>query len=111
MASSPALPAAPRMDCDEIVKRLRANEARLREKGVLHLALFGSRARGTPRDDSDLDVLVDIDPALPRFSLLDLAGVALMLEDLLGLEANVVERSGLTPRLKARIADDVREVF
>ena len=52
------------MTRDEIIARLRARKPEIRAKGVLHLALFGSRVRGDYRPDSDLDVLVDIDPTL-----------------------------------------------
>jgi predicted nucleotidyltransferase len=33
------------MNREEIIARLRENEAALRERGVAHAALFGSRAR------------------------------------------------------------------
>jgi uncharacterized protein len=61
------------MTRDEIIARIRANESALRAKGVAHLAIFGSRARGAARSDSDLDVLIDI-AAGQRFSLLNLSG-------------------------------------
>ena len=82
------------MTRDKIIEQLRQNEGRLKAKGVLHLALFGSRMRGDHRPDSDLDVLVDIDPAHPKFSLLDLAGVCSIVEDLTGIEAIAIERTG-----------------
>jgi predicted nucleotidyltransferase len=34
------------MNCEDIIARLRENEAALHEQGVVHAALFGSRARG-----------------------------------------------------------------
>ena len=97
----------------EIIARLQAHEADIKAKGVRHLALFGSRARGDSKPDSDLDVLVDIDPTLRRFSLLDLAAVKRRLDEILGLDTNIVERKTIKPGSKfaQRIADDVVEVF
>lgn len=62
------------MQKGEIIARLRAHQADLNSRGVEHLAIFGSRARGDDREDSDLDLLLDV-PTGRRFSLFDLAGV------------------------------------
>jgi predicted nucleotidyltransferase len=101
------------MSRDQIIARLKKRKADIEAKGVLHLALFGSRMRGDHRPDSDLDVIVDIDPALPKFSLLDLAGVKVRLDEILGLDTNIVERRTIKPGSKfaQRIADDIVEVF
>ena len=53
------------MNTPEIIARLRENEAALRAQGVRHVALFGSRARGDDRPDSDIDILVEIAPDAP----------------------------------------------
>jgi predicted nucleotidyltransferase len=45
---------------DEIIATLRAHEPELRAAGVKSLALFGSTARGEQRDDSDIDVVVQL---------------------------------------------------
>lgn len=42
----------------DILHRIRVREASLRRLGVDRLSIFGSRARGTASDTSDLDVLV-----------------------------------------------------
>ena len=101
------------MNGGEIIQALAHSRAALQAKGVQHLALFGSHARGDARDDSDLDVLIDIDPALPRFSLLDLASIANLLTDITGIEATPIERKMLAkdPRFAGRIANDIVEVF
>ena len=55
------------MKRDEIIRTLNEREADLRAHGVMHAALFGSVARDEQRPDSDIDILVDLDPALsPR---------------------------------------------
>jgi hypothetical protein len=46
----------------DIIDRLRENEAALRARGVAHAAVFGSRARGDERPDSDTDIMIEIDP-------------------------------------------------
>jgi predicted nucleotidyltransferase len=50
------------MDKQQILDRLRENERALRERGVTHAALFGSRARGDDRPDSDIDIMIEIAP-------------------------------------------------
>ena len=50
------------MNSQEIIARLKENEATLRSRGVSHAALFGSRARGDNRPDSDIDIMIEIDP-------------------------------------------------
>ena len=50
------------MNGQEIIARLKENEAALRLRGVSHAALFGSRARGDNRPDSDIDIMIEIDP-------------------------------------------------
>ena len=97
----------------QIISALKARKAEIRAKGVLHLALFGSRMRGDHRKNSDLDVLVDIDPKLRRFSLFDLVAVKRALDEIVELETNIVERRSIKPgsRFAQRIADDIVEVF
>jgi hypothetical protein len=51
------------MNRQEAIAILRQHADTLRSKGVRHAALFGSVARDDNRPDSDVDILVDIDPA------------------------------------------------
>jgi uncharacterized protein len=44
---------------EEVITRLKAHEAELRNLGVRHLYIFGSTARGTARDNSDVDLFFD----------------------------------------------------
>lgn len=85
----------------------------LQARGIQHLALFGSYARGEAQKDSDLDVLIDIDPTLPKFSLVDLAGIANLLTNITGIEAHPIERKMIAkdPRFAQRIAADIVEIF
>ena len=62
--------------------------------GARDVRIFGSHARGTAGPDSDLDILVKLDPGR---SLLDLIAIKQDLEDLLGCRVDVVTESSLSP--------------
>lgn len=95
---------------DEVIAKLRSISTALRAEGVTGLGVFGSRARGDQCADSDLDILIDIDP-LSRFSLLNLSGVGLLIEDTTGLKTQVSLRRALDDATRLRIADDLITVF
>ena len=97
-------------DCGAIVAGLVRLKPALRAEGVTSLAIFGSRARGDHRPDSDLDVLIDVEPGR-KFSLLDLVGVSHIISDALKVEANIFMRRSLAPQMAESIARDLVEVF
>lgn len=69
--------------------------------------VFGSVVHGTDTDDSDLDILVD---ALPGASLMDLCGLQVALEDLLGVRVDVLTPGDLPPRFRARVLAEAQAV-
>ena len=95
----------PHLTREEAARLIRARGAEIHARGVTRLALFGSLARGEGQASSDIDVVVDIDPAC-RLSLLDQAGLRLVLCDLLGCETDVVVRQDLRADFRARISAD-----
>ncbi|MGH7041401.1 MAG: type II toxin-antitoxin system ParD family antitoxin [Acetobacteraceae bacterium] len=89
---------------------LAALEPKLRARGVASLALFGSVVRGDARPDSDIDVLIAVDPAA-RFSLVDLVSVKNFLAEHLGREVDVVTRDGIEPALRDTVFAEAERVF
>jgi uncharacterized protein len=97
-------------EADKIIADLKRLEPKLREKGVTHLSIFGSRSRGDHGPESDLDVLIDLQKG-QRYSLLKLAGVGHIIEDELGFETSVVVSDALRDEFRIEIAPDVKKVF
>lgn len=83
---------------------------RLTLEGIIHVAMFGSRARGDDRPDSDLDLLIDVVPERP-FSVLDLVGVQQVIGDEIGIAVNVLMRRSLLPEFRQAIASDVVDIY
>jgi hypothetical protein len=89
---------------------LHRHEAELRQRGVSHAAVFGSVARGEARADSDIDVLVDLDPHLPM-GVFEYSRLKLDIGKMLGGAVDVVNRKTLRPLLKDAILRDAVNVF
>jgi len=62
--------------------------------------IFGSVLHGEDHESSDLDILVD---ALPGFTLFDLGGLQLELQDLLGVEVDLLTPTDLPPQFRAGV--------
>ena len=95
---------------DQLLAELRALRPQFEREGVQHMVLFGSRARGDHRPDSDVDLLVDIVPG-QKFSLLDLIGLGHLVEDHIGLCGNALIRRDLKATLAESARRDAVEVF
>ena len=95
---------------EEVRAELAALEKPLRQRGIASLALFGSVVQGDARPDSDVDVLIDVDPAA-RSSLVDLVAMKNFLEANLLREVDVVTRQGIDPAIRERVVREAESVF
>ena len=98
------------MNRETIVAAIRSEEAALKRAGVKSLALVGSSARGSRREDSDVDVLIDVADAA-RFSLMDRIAVMHLLGDALGVPVDVSRRDTLNPLARDRMVTDAIQIF
>lgn len=92
-----------------VIECLRDESDRLKAKGVGALYLFGSVARSEATPESDIDIFID--PRNDDFSLFELAGVQLILEEILHKKVDVTTRDSLHPKLRSKIETDAIRIF
>jgi predicted nucleotidyltransferase len=95
---------------DDALLTLASHSQKIRAKGVVALALFGSVARGEESASSDIDLLIDIDRTR-TFTLIDLAELRLFLTELLQRPVDIALRDNLKPMLRAAILAEAVEIF
>ncbi|MFA4837323.1 MAG: nucleotidyltransferase family protein [Dehalococcoidia bacterium] len=91
---------------EEIAQMLRERQAYLAsEYGVKRIGLFGSYAKGLPREDSDVDIVVEFDRPI-GFRFIDFTEY---LEHLLGKKVDVLTHAGIQTIRVPRIAKSIEE--
>ena len=89
------------MTTEQLVKRKREEILRVSaQHGARNVRIFGSVARGEADEASDIDFLVEMEPGR---SLLDLGGLQVELEALLGRPVDVVTVRGLKARIRSTV--------
>lgn len=96
-----------------ILAALRQTAPGLHRGGISRLRLTGSIARGEATDESDVDLIAEIDRSGGRrFSLLDLAGLELDLSRRLGRDVQITTlHDGLNPTVRATLEADAIDVL
>jgi len=72
-------------------------------RGASNVRVFGSVARGTDADTSDVDLLVDLEP---HVGLLGLIGLEREISEILGRDVDIVPAANLKAGLKSQALDD-----
>jgi predicted nucleotidyltransferase len=94
----------PKKTREEILTLLSKNKYLLENRyKVRRMALFGSYARGDQKAESDVDILVDIDPSVG----LEFVTLAEQIEELLGLPVELVSRRAIKPNKLKYIEQDL----
>jgi predicted nucleotidyltransferase len=89
---------------NEILITLAQSKPQLQSRfKVSKLALFGSYARGDQRADSDVDILVEVDPSIG----LEFVTLANKLEELLQMSVDLVSTRAMKPRFRELIEQEL----
>jgi predicted nucleotidyltransferase len=94
----------------ETLQILQTYQPELRRRGVLHAAVFGSVARGEASAKSDVDILIELDPAHP-IGVFAYASLQRYIQDLVGGATDVVNRNTLKSFLQDAILRDAVNAF
>jgi uncharacterized protein len=98
------------MKSQDAIDILRRHADALRARGVSHAALFGSLARGEAGPESDIDILIDLDPHV-SFDVYRYVGLKSYIEQLFPGRVDVVNRAALKPYLRRPVAADLLHAF
>jgi predicted nucleotidyltransferase len=92
------------MNSEHVIKTLKRHHADLRRRGVLHVDLFGSVARGDDHPDSDIDIMVEIDPEA-EMDVYAYVALKQYIGALFDRPVDVVNREALKPYVRPALAD------
>ena len=93
------------MRIDETLKEKRNQILTIAKRyGAGKVRIFGSIARDEGKRDSDLDILVELEPGR---SLLDIIAIKQDLEDLLDCKVDVVTEAALSPYIRDEVLSQV----
>ena len=95
---------------DDVIARLKEAEPALRARGIRRAAVFGSVARGDDRPDSDIDILVDLDPQF-HLSVFDYVGLKEYVASFFEGPVDVVSVEGLKPFVRPNVTADAIYAF
>jgi uncharacterized protein len=98
------------MNKADALETLKRSEPALRARGVRRVAVFGSVARGDNRPDSDIDIMVEIDPEA-HITVFDYADLKDYIASLFDGPVDVVNRDGLKPYVRPAATADAAYAF
>jgi predicted nucleotidyltransferase len=93
-----------------LIDVLKTYDAALRENGATGLFIFGSRAAGMQRSDSDLDLFIDYDADTKIPNMFRLMQIEEEISRTLGIPVTITTRNALHPLMRDSIERDAIRV-
>ena len=98
------------MTSQEALAVLLQHRDELQSRGVRHAALFGSVARGEARADSDLDIMIELEPDA-KIGVFEYVGIKQYIAELFSEPVDIVDRRGLKPHVRPSAESDAIYAF
>lgn len=98
------------MSLDQALEVLRRHREQLRSLGARHVAVFGSVARGEATDQSDVDVLVELDTE-KRLDIFDYALIVVEIKAMFRGDVDVVNSRKIKHGYRESILRDAVNAF
>jgi uncharacterized protein len=98
------------MNKQDVIDTLVGHKDELHARGVRHAALFGSVARGESRPDSDIDIMIELDPEA-KIDVFQYAGIKMYIEGLFEIPVDVVDREALKTYVRTPATSDAIYAF
>ena len=92
----------------EFLNALSKNREMIKLFGVTSLGIFGSFSKGKIKDSSDVDLLVDFDPAKKSFD--NFMDLSFFLEGIFGRKVEIVTTQSLSKFIGPHILNEVQNV-
>lgn len=93
----------------EVRNIIKENKSRLNDLGIIRIGIFGSYIKGRESENSDIDILIDLEKP-PKIDLLEIIDLENKLSEQLGTKVDLVLKSALRPSIGKQIMDEVEYV-
>ena len=93
------------MKKQEILNKILQEIEHLKKFHIINLGVFGSYIRNEQKEDSDIDILVEFEQGHLTFD--NYIGLKIYLEDLFGIEIDLVIKNDLKEGFKSNILQEV----
>ena len=98
------------MDKNAVLEQLRLHQEALKQRGIVHAAVFGSVARGEEEQRSDIDILIEINSQMPM-DVYAYTNVKRYIADLFPISTDVINCAALKHGISIQAQKDAVYAF
>lgn len=92
------------------IEKVKMAIPRIANKHISFMALFGSRAKDSAKEDSDYDILIDFEKGYD-YSLFEISAIKQDIENALEARVDLVTKKSIHPRIRQNIISTMKVVY